>query len=245
MDEPPIILTVDDETSALRVDVDPAYLEREVMRLDQTLDVFLRGAECGMFDGVASSPQLEASRLSKHVTRNENGGLSWLCDWRRVDPGAYRILCNMLAYRQQPLRVTARGVASLGAGANPFSRIPYPARTPTPFTIEDELPEPMGPEATFRVVLVEPPSSMALERICSVLGACQAVVDFHGFIEPDKSASDPGSEVFGESYLVAPEIVEHVLYGCSGHAVEMVNGFASALVRLHPTDAQIACLEVD
>jgi hypothetical protein len=221
--------------------------DRKLSQTELVLSNFLTSADAGMFAGDRVPP---AQSLLQVVARESDANqVRYHWRIRGVDPGAFRILLNLLCESSRRMEaldeVTLKG-ASPSSGDKRLQAIlasPFPGRAKdVPF----ELPlREYFFESHDPVIRIECQRALAdeeFDQIKTMLESWDHILALGGYL--DAPARQAGFFPYpGELYLVEPTVVEHLISGFDGPE-ETYNAVIAMAVKLHSTICPLIALEI-
>jgi hypothetical protein len=213
---------------------------------------FVRAAQAGMFS-TNPAADTQAVQLSL-VSGSGEQELRFVGKTEGIHIGAYRVLLNMVElFHRFVAPVASFRVFSLHAhgdrlGLREIASAPFPPKpSPLPFQFRAERSLDDSRDPAIRLQLARRTDDQELGIVTPSFVAWDEVVLRGGYYETAEDR-DPGLDLEEslagqQTYLSAPDVVEHVLYEFVGRR-EAYDALTNMAVRLHKRVFPIASLEV-
>lgn len=216
-----IRLSLDGGEVSLRVACGGPPIVPECGPFAEVMQYFGVSANAGLLSGARWPP--EQSRLECHESSADTR-IEWSCVARALDPGAFRILLNLLCRQSSGYgRGLAVRIESVSSNAPLMSlhdvqSIPFPGTSFSErFVVSSRSLEDTGLRPVIRLEFGSPPDDSALERLFDRIRTWEWVVTHHGF--RDRFDREPSVEGISASelYMVSDVVLEYCLYGFEAH----------------------------
>lgn len=210
---------------------------------------FVSASEAGMFSGPDVHP-LQSSIKIVSSTGTTHGEVTYVCDTKGIDIGAFRILLSMITqchYLHEPLRecelkssaqaMTFYRLSEIVNQEVPrkFSKIPFH------LSIEKNLSKSRRP--VVRIEFERKLEDVEFERVSNLIVVWETLVVLGGYL----NTFDPMEELPlhpGELYMVTPRKLEYTISEFSG-PVHAFDGMVNMAVKLHASLSPLVSLEIE
>lgn len=215
--------------------------------LQKVLELFSRGAECGMFRSDSNSSLSPAFHLLGHNVRPDKSRASWRYEGNHIGYSAYRVLISLL--RQMPsgfasslfVRINAESdQQGPQAGLIALSAFTLTRASQIPFNLEDEASEPPKKQTVVIIYTWDELREDVKIRVIKGLDAWADIVMAGGF----KDDSGKGEVRLIEQYQTGPKSVECSIFG-SEFSSAVLDSLVNVLVLMHETTLKIESVEID
>ena len=220
--------------------------------LRQACDVFAAAVNVGMLSGAGHDPARSSLEAVDGMVGAPGAREVWRYRGQHVDPGAFRVLRNMLTtHLPDTAADLVLEVRSPTAGAgrtldwSALSRVAFPAVfSRVPFELNDEVKDPPDREVIVRIEFQREVADDHAQRVVTGLEAWEGVVREYGFADPEAGAmrQRPPLEL-GEHHAASPLSIEYGLYWLNAPA-DAFNGIVNLLIRVAETEAAIATVDM-
>lgn len=235
-----------DGKSVCEILLDGRTVER-LAELQKVLEMFFRGAECGMFRPDSNSSLRPIFRLVEHNLNPDQNRASWRYEGIHVSYAAYRVLINLL--RQMPsgfasnllVRINAEaGQECRQAGLVALSAFTQPRASQLPFNLEDDVSEPPKKQTVVMIYTLDELREDAKVRVTNALDAWADIVMAGGF----NNDSGKGEVRLIKHYQTGPQSIECSIFG-SEFSFGVLNSLINVLVLMHETIVKLESVEMD
>jgi hypothetical protein len=159
------------------------------------VQVFCDCANLGVFSGRPQSAARPSSRIVSREVDIEGRVQSWRVELREVDPGALRVLLNVLrALDLERIELATASPQAPGAAALDPRSLPYPGVAESlPFGVEWETPEKSTAPRTLRIVFAREPDDRLVDEACDALQRWSLLMALGGYAPDDREPFDSGA----------------------------------------------------
>jgi hypothetical protein len=175
------------------------------------IELFVKLAELGMFCGRRYTPASSGATLLKTEFDRERKRQTWLIETRHVDPGAFKVLANLLlARRLDRISIRTTSVSEPAAGQETLFPAPpeeYPGEPVLPFALEHPSPHRAYRDRSIRIVFEREPQDSTLEQIYAVMDDWIRLL-LLGSYPPESHAPSESGVIPDLAYLADPVTVD-------------------------------------
>ena len=161
-------------------------------------DLFVRAARAGLLGGAAAPPWTARAEVLVAEVDPTEPRASWRLRLDAIDPGALRIMWNVLLARDldEASMTTVRPKETTGplAGSLDVARLPYPGvHGPLPFRLEVEPPDRSSRDRAVQIVFQRAPPEAVVDEVLGAFGLWTELLLLGGYPEDGMEASESGA----------------------------------------------------
>jgi len=159
-------------------------------------DLFARAARLGFFGGTVAEPWGAVAEVLASEVRLVERRASFRLRLDAIDPGALRVLWNVLGARdleEASMRTVPKVPGKQGALLDP-GHLAYPGlHRPLPFALEAEPPARSSRERAVQLVFQRPPPDEVVDEVLAALGVFTELLLLGGYPEDGQDPRDSGA----------------------------------------------------